>query len=543
MLARLATLSVLVIMSLNACKHTQTGASGMKSNMTANMEEVLWPNPTAIPICWEPVTDNQRRSINSYEGVSAEVIDSFKEKVRKAATSEFGKARIGFVGWKECLVNSAGMRILLGGASAQTRGFGRVLDGVYAGIIISDPAAASEYALQGALHEIGHALGLRHEASRYEGHQGCAEYAIEGGEPNSFSIGPYDPNSLMNYCVYQTADKNNQDSIAKLSKGDVDSLVNIYRGTVAELREPLPYMVAAESTDLRVKNVESYRVKIGPFDSTSCQSQEEYSEIKSVEDTFQLTSSKEQTVRVCIRGSRGGVWQDLSAASEYVTQMVRSEVFAGYRTDKFDFSQDPRVFVIDPRHTKGEIASLAIKVGSAKDDEDTATKAIDCLKDEGYKAIPYANRISVPLNASNAFLQKLCIRASGKVKGTDPASRANEIIIVKSPRKDTELLFLEERMDQSGNSVLQSSDPELTLILNASFVGLQETIKFSFGSGQTCNEEWKEQRIAEPLRLSHKLYPEGPVTLCARFKLESGLWEKEPSFKKSWNWVKIPKAL
>lgn len=52
-----------------------------------------------------------------------------------------------------------------------------------------------------ANHEFGHVLGMLHEQDRPDAPKDLpCEYTSDGGSLNNKEIGPYDPNSVMNYC-------------------------------------------------------------------------------------------------------------------------------------------------------------------------------------------------------------------------------------------------------------------------------------------------------------------------------------------------------
>ena len=158
-------------------------------------------NSNDIPVCWE----------NSSSGLEDE-----KSWVKDAIVNSWQiHSAVKFTGWNTCHAESKGIRILVDDQNPHTKGLGNNLDGKVNGMVLNfsfkewSPScqATRLYCIRViAIHEFGHALGFAHEQNRPETPAGqpgtskklCTEQK-QGGDGDSV-IGPWDINSVMNYC-------------------------------------------------------------------------------------------------------------------------------------------------------------------------------------------------------------------------------------------------------------------------------------------------------------------------------------------------------
>lgn len=154
----------------------------------------------AIEVCWE----------------NPGAFESERELVRAAITESWSQVTpIEFTGWGQCSASATGVRIRIKNDSfaVMTHGLGKELDGRVNGLELNfqfdswaTSCKSSELTRRScirdlAIHEFGHVLGFDHEHRRPDFPGECAP-GIDGfgGTPADTLLGPYDPESVMNYC-------------------------------------------------------------------------------------------------------------------------------------------------------------------------------------------------------------------------------------------------------------------------------------------------------------------------------------------------------
>ena len=227
-------------------------------------ESKRWPSPE-IPVCWE--------------NGSSESAKKWKTDVQSYANDEFLKAGVKFLEWGDCKVDSTGIRLEVYGDSdihyqptdeffgestvnvkidgkyeytrvlskgidghPRSVGIGRV-DGASPGNVVLNfeptrdvspglkQMAQTMNETQKAnlmktiiVHELGHRVGLYHEQARPD--SDClSEVDSRRNLPGAVTVGPYDPKSIMNYCVTHTG---SYDAVLHLSPGDIEAIHKLF---------------------------------------------------------------------------------------------------------------------------------------------------------------------------------------------------------------------------------------------------------------------------------------------------------------------------
>lgn len=204
------------------------------------MPKTLWDR-TSLNVCW------------MHDGDVTVGTESGRAIVQAAVTSEYQRAGFQLRNWGPCTERDSvydTIRILV--TDAQPFGRFGCLDGPWCiklnfefnkwphsdekcAEIDADKAWAChckesknlKTCLQSySLHEMGHALGLAHEATHRSNRKKDLCELNDGRESGSKDVGDYDADSIMNYCKNKDQILNNYRP--ELSEGDIKTLKTIY---------------------------------------------------------------------------------------------------------------------------------------------------------------------------------------------------------------------------------------------------------------------------------------------------------------------------
>ncbi len=179
---------------------------------------VRWVD-TDIPVCWEEMKRNHAQE---------------RDLVRKSVAGTWEKeSAVRFTGWRHCKDDSPGVRIALETKFPQTRGRGRELDGMPAGVILPSlwSLAALSINLKAPVHEFGHVLGFGHEYARTDAPdlERCSAKGADGAPYTETDqhLTPFDIDSIMVACV-TGATRQFSIGTPTLSASDIFGLIGVY---------------------------------------------------------------------------------------------------------------------------------------------------------------------------------------------------------------------------------------------------------------------------------------------------------------------------
>lgn len=519
----------------SSCIKKKPQSSQLQGNAEAGLQNVRWPKPEAVPVCWEKSENHQLRLFNGLP--KPEIIEEFKRKVQDRAVQELSRAGVGLVGWGACQANSRGIRILLMNEATKVRAFGRNLDGMYGGILLGVPEPQDTGALTAAIHEFGHAFGLRHEHVRSEGPFYCEG---EGGpvtnEVAAFALGKYDKNSIMSYCALDAKEEQSDESKAFFSEGDIAAIRGIHFGVIAELAQPLPETLGIDSYQSTVSGVEAYRFHYGPFDTTDCQDLSLYGPETSVQFPLSLSRSGMAAgpIKICVVGKTGGIWQKLELATQYFTRFSAAKAFADYQLPESKYLTGPTSLNLNTANSSPRLAAVFVKSNLISYNDDEFSN-INCEDPVAYEALSDLNRLELPIPQDKKYdRMEVCILAKENSQDELDFKHANyhNFLVDNS----YELLFAPLPRSKNVGSLTggYTRDERLHLLLDGR--NGMEKVSYWVGNGLVCGESgWQEAGPFDRIAIDQIALPGTgkDITFCVKSKKKDADWE---SYIQKWTW-------
>ena len=166
------------------------------------ISSALW-NTKTIPVCWEDFSD----SLSAHRNIAKSAVEN----------SWAQHSSLTFTGWGECTSNSQGIRIQANVPGVPSNSDSSAITGMVEMVLNLGTGCSTDNCRKiVTIHEFGHALGLQHEQNRDDS-TSCKPPA---GRDGDIKIGPYDIDSVMDYC--------NLYSKTGLSEGDKAAINTLY---------------------------------------------------------------------------------------------------------------------------------------------------------------------------------------------------------------------------------------------------------------------------------------------------------------------------